>query len=341
MALAGTGIVPASGGLYNELTATTRRAFVPRLFVQIYFASPLFCHLMGNEQKADCGLPQITVPVQGQSMVQGQFTGYGGCFNQPQIIPGVQNAQFNMCFWVVPVPLPFGETAIQATDREISVLRARMNDVYSVTIQTLSPLAYQPNSANPLFPNGLQDGFDNGTNYPTYGGITRTTAGNSGWKGQYYNASSVTSGFTRALMSQYILQITDAAGGEAPTFGVMNPGDYATLNSDFISAEHIYTYPGKEYGMSAPMRSSFPNFNLCGVPVFCDHFCPVGNAYFVNTKYTAMFISENAAFDFSGFESLIALGQIGQQGLVLFGYNIITAKPSANAWITGFSGNAF
>ncbi len=341
MALPGTGVVPASGGLYNELTATTRRAFVPRLFVQMYYATPTFFHLMGNAQKSQGGMSQITVPVQGQSMVQGQFTGYGGGFNQPNITPGIQNAQFNTCFWVVPVPLPFGEQIIQASEREINVLKARMNDVYAVSVQNLAPLMFTPTPANPLTPNGFSDGFDNGTNYPTYGGINRLTAGNASWKGQYYNASTITSGFTRKLMSQYILQIADVAGGEAPTFGVMNPGDFATLNNDFTGVEQIFVTPGRENALSTPIRSSFPNLNIAGVPIFADHFCPVGNVYFVNTKYTSMYISEDAAFDFSGFYSLVPLGQMGQQGVVLLGYNIVTAKPSANAWITGFTGNAF
>jgi hypothetical protein len=307
----------------------------------MYYASPTFFYLMGSAQKSAGGLSQITVPVQGQSMVQGQFTGYGGGFNQPNITPGIQNAQFNTCFWVVPIPLPFGESIIQATEKEISVLKARMNDVHAVSVQTLAPLMFAPNSANPLFPNGFQDGFDNGTNFPVYGGINRLQAGNTNWKGQYLSASTLSTGFTRKTMSQYVLQITDVAGGEAPTFGVMNPGDFATLNNDFIGAETIFTKPGSEFSISTPVRASFPNINIAGVPIYADHFCPVGNAFFVNTKYTAMYINEDAAFEFSGFQSLVPLGQIGQQGVVVFGYNIITAKPSANAWITGFGGNAF
>jgi hypothetical protein len=343
MPVAGTGVIPASGGLYNELNATTRRAFVPRLFVQMYYATPTFFHLLGNAQKSAGGVSQITIPVQGQSMVQGQFTGYGGGFNQPNITPGIQNAQFNTCFWVVPVPLPFGEQVIQATDREISVLKARMNDVYSVSVQNLAPLMFSPTaSSNPLTPNGFSDGFDDGTNYPTYGGINRLTAGNSAWKGQYYDGTStLTSGFTRKLMSQYVIQITDKAGGEAPTFGVMNPGDFSVLNADFIGVETIFSQPGQERSISTPVRSSFPNINVAGVPIYADHFCPVGNAFFVNTKYTAMYISEDAAFDFSGFYSLVPLGQMGQQGVVLLGYNIVTAKPSANAWITNIAAAAF
>jgi len=61
MALSGTGAVPGSGGLYTELTSVTRRAFVPRLFVQLYYATPTLFHLLGNAQKSAGGVNQITI----------------------------------------------------------------------------------------------------------------------------------------------------------------------------------------------------------------------------------------------------------------------------------------
>ena len=335
MALSGSGAVPGAGSLYNELTSVTRRAFVPRLFVQLYYATPTLFHLLGNAQKSAGGVNQITIPIQGQSMVQGQFTGYGGGFNQPVIIPGIQNAQWNTCYWVVPVPLPFGETVLQATESEISILKARMNDVYAVTMQNVGGLVFTNNTANTLLPSSFIDGFDNGTNVATYGGVNRNTPGNTAWQGQYYSTSATIT--TRAAISQYIIQITDNAGGEAPTFGVMNPSDFSALNGNVIATEQVFVTPGKEYSMATPVRSSFPNLNIAGVPIYADHFCPLGNMFFVNSKYTSMYVSEDAAFDFSGFYSLVPLNQIGQQGVCIFGYNIVTSKPVANAWINGFA----
>jgi len=343
--LAGIGVAPVTGAVFNELAATTRRAFVPRLFVQIYFASPTLFYLMGNAQKAAGGLNQVTVPMQGQSMVQGQFVGYGGGFNSPVITPGVQNGQFNLAYWVVPIPLPFGETIIQATNREIQLLKARMNDAYAVTRQQISTKLFTNNSSNPLFPDSFLSAFDNGTNFPTYGGINRNAAGNSAFQGQYINLGaapwSLTGGFTRKAMSSFLTKITDVAGGEAPTFVVMNPADFATLNTDFVGQENVYLTPGQMGTMDTGIRSSFPNLQVAGVPIFMDHFCPVGNVFASNSKYTALYLSEDAAFDFSGFYSLVPLGQIGQQGVVVVGYDLISAKSSSGCWGYGLGGNAF
>lgn len=346
MPLPGIGVAPSAGSLYNELAAVTRRAFVPRLFVQIYFASPTLYYLTGNAQRAAGGLNQVTIPLQGQSMVQGQWTGYGGGFNSPVITPGIQNAQFNLAYWVVPVPLPFGETIIQATDREISLLKARMNDVYAVTRQNMASKLFTNNSANPLMPDSFLNAFDNGTNFPTYGGINRNAQGNSAFQGQYINLGtggtySLTAGFTRATMATFIAQVTNSAGGEAPTFVVMNPGDYATLNLSFIGTENTYITPGNVGTMDTQARSSFPNLIVSGVPIFNDYFCPKGSVFAVNMKYTAMYMSEDAAFDFSGFYSLVPLGQIGQQGVVVVGYDVLSAKSVSGAIGYGLAGASF
>jgi hypothetical protein len=351
MPIPGTGIAP-SGSVFNELTNVTRRAFVPKLVVQMYFASPSLFYLWGNQQKAAGGLNQVTIPLQGQSMVQGQYIGYGGGFNSPVVTPGIQNAQFNLCFWAVPVPLPFGETIIQATDREVSLLEARMNDVYAVTKQNVATNLYVAGAAlNPLFPNSFLDAFDNGTNTPTYGGINRNSAGNGNYKGQYINAGSgttwntnygtSTAGWTRTAMQALIMKITDSAGGEAPTYGVMNPADLATTNASFVGVEQGFITPGRVFDMDTSIRSSFPNLNVSGVPIFGDHFVPVGNMFFNNVKYTSMYISEDANLDFSGFYSLVPLGQIGQQGVTVLGYNVISAKSVSGAWVYGFGGNSF
>jgi hypothetical protein len=41
-----------------------------------------------------------------------------GGFNIPNVVPGVQDDQWNLAYWVVPIPLPFGESVLQASDRK-------------------------------------------------------------------------------------------------------------------------------------------------------------------------------------------------------------------------------
>ena len=190
--------------------------------------------------------------------------------------------------------------------------------------------------------------FDDGTNAPTYGGINRNVAGNAAFKGQYINAgagstwdtkfTTASTGCNRKSMSALLFKITDMAGGETPTFGVMNPADLSTLNNDIVGTEANFVRPGERFTVDTPVRSSFPNVNVASVPIFADHFTPVANAFFVNVKYSNFYISEDAAMDFSGFQSLVPIGQIGQQGIVVFGYDFVSAKSSSGAWVYGFGG---
>ena len=205
---------------------------------------------------------------------------------------------------------------IQATDAEISLLKARMNDAYAVTRQNLARLLFTNNSALPNYPDSFVNAFDDGTNVPTYGGINRTRGqlGVQGpvhqyWHGHAWDTKFTTStlGFTRSAMSSLLMKITDVAGGEAPTFGVMNPADLCDAQQQLHRHRAPVRRCRRNYTMDTPIRSSFPNVNVAGVPIFADHFVPVGNAFFANIKYTNIYISEDAAMDFSGFYSLVRL----------------------------------
>lgn len=345
--LGGTGVVPgANTAAFNELNSLTRRAFVPRVTVQLYFSTPTLMLLMGSAQRSSGGLNQITFPVQGQSMVQGAWTSYSGQFNKPQVIPGVQNAAFNTAYFMVPVPLVMGEVLIQSTEAIIPILDIRMNDIYAVTAQQMGSAIFTNNTANVLMPSSFVDSFDDGSSVGTYGGINRNAGGNSFWKGQKFNAGGTVTA-TRQLMQRYLIQITDAAGGEAPDYAVMNPSDYAVLNQDFVgsnavASEPIMVRPGQGAGdMDIPIRSSFPNVFIGGTPFYMDHWCPKGTMYFVNSKYTAMYLSEDAPFVFSGFYSAIPVMQLAQIGLMIVGYNILTSKPLANASIFNMANGGY
>ena len=272
-------------------------------------------------------------------MVQGTYTGYSGNFQKPSVIPGVTNYQFNTAYYTVPVPLMMGEALVQSSEVVVPILDVRMNDVFSTTVQQLSTGLFANNSANALMPSSFVDGFDNGTNVATYGGINRLAAGNSYWQGQYYASAGAV--LTRSALASYLVQVTAKAGGDSPDFVVMSPSDYATLQSDFIGTETIYVVPGKEYSADTDARHGFRCLNIDGVPFFMDYFCPKGTLYMVNSKYMTAYLDENAAFSFSGFKSGIPVLSISQVGVMLLGHQFICSKPSSCAVVTGITGGAF
>ena len=176
------GIVPG-GAIGAQLSAITRRAAVPSVFVQIYQAHPLLSLLLSNAQSAKGGISQVTIPAQGASFVQFSWGSFAGDFPMPEDEAAIQNAQFNLKVGICPIGFFGMEALIQSSEVIIPKLRAVMSDAAIVIKQNFASALYSNNYANTLAFDSLYQAYDNGVNVPAYGGITR--AGNNWWNGQY------------------------------------------------------------------------------------------------------------------------------------------------------------
>src|SRR5215472_4500377 len=334
----GVGIVP-SGAIGNELVALTRRAFIPRLVVQIYKATPLLSLLLRNAQRAKGGVSQVTVPVQGASYVAFSWSDYSGVFPQPAVQTAAQNAEFNLKLGVVPIPFMGMEALIQSSEAVIPILKARMADAKTVAVQAISSALFTNNQAAPSQVDSLLQAFDDGTNVATYGGINRLAAGNSFWKSTL--VTSAGGQLSRQNFIPYLVQTTFVAGGESPDFVCLYPGDWAKLMQDFMSSETFFTRPGSRYGTDDVVNAGFRGIMLGDTPVFMDPFVPKGTAYIINSRYLALYMSEDAPFAFSGFYSAIPNLQIANIGVVIVAFDVVCAKPSSGMQVTGLTGGLF
>jgi hypothetical protein len=234
---------------------------------------------------------------------------------------------------MVPIGFFGMEAIIQSSEVIVPKLRVVTTDAATVIRQSLATAIYGGYSGVANSIDSLPAAYDNGTNYATYGGITRS--GNNWWQGQYYpNVNPITS---RAAMATQIMRVQTGAGGEKPDFGVMNPADWATLLTDFIGIEQIHTTPQNMIGRENITNSGFSAIQVLNVPIFPDPFCPRGTMYLINTKYLAMYINDYLNFAFTGFHSLIPLGQLASIGVLLCGLDVICSKPSSGAIFTGLS----
>ena len=333
MPVLGTGIMPAAGAVAAELTAVTRRAFVPKLVVQTYNSTPLLAMLMANNQSASGGASSITVPVQGTNMVTTQASDYSGTFSQPNVQPGIQNAEFNMKLSITPIPFLGMEAATQVDYAVVPIIEARMNDEGN-NIASFWSQALYGNTSNNLQMIGLPGAVDDSTNLATYGNINRSQ--NAFWKSKVYAAGSVNP--TRQNVLQYIVGTAKAAGGEMPNFGVCGFGTWALLAQDFQGQETYMVTPGSSFDRSEDgARSGFRALMVAGVPIFADMNCPEGTMYFLNSNYLNMYIHEQGAFAFTGFESTLSNWQLGYVGAIVNIAELVLTKPSACARVGGFN----
>ena len=328
----GTGIVP-SGSVAAELTAVTRRAFVPKLVVQLYNSTPLLAALLSNSQSASGGVSAVSVPVQGASYVNGQWTDYSGSFNQPASLQGAFLSEFNLKALIVPVPFLGMEAAVQLDYAVIPLIDARMNDASNVACDLMATALYNNTTNNQAFI-GLPGAIDDGTNMVTYGNISRTTS--PYWKSKVYASGSVNP--TRQNVLQYIIGVVKNAA-EKPSFGLMGMGTWALLAQDFVGQESYQVTPGSSFDSSdsSGPRSAFTALMVAGVPIYPDPYCPEGIMYLPNTNYMSLYLHEQASFAFTGFESTLSNWQLGYVGALLTIAELVCTKPKAMGRVSGYN----
>lgn len=331
MATTGTGIIP-SGAIASELTSVVRRAFLPGLVVQLYKSTPLLSALLGNARFASGGVSSLTQPVQGASMVDWQWTGYTGSFAQPQVTPGVQNAELNLTAGVVPIPFYTMEGLVEVGMNEISLIEARMGDAMNVARDALATAIYT-NITDTSQIIGLPAAIDDGTNAVTYAGISRTTY--PFWKSKYTAAGSVAP--TRNLMNQYINSATLYSGGEMPDFAVMGFGTWTSLADDFASLERYNVGGAASSYNTGPAKALFRALEVAGVPAYADPYMTEGEVYFINSKYLSLYLHSGANFAMVPFESMLANAQLGYVGAILVLSQLMCTKPKACAHVTGLT----
>jgi hypothetical protein len=331
----GGGILPASGSTqYTELTYLTRRAFIPKLVVQIYNSTPLMAALIANSQQATGGVSSVTVPVQGSQFINAQWSDYSGSFTQPAVQQGAYNAEFNLKLMIAPVPFLGMEGAVQQDHAVIPLIEARMNDATNVMMDGMATALYN-NTTNTQQFIGLPGAVDDGTTLGTYGNIARSTSVNTWWRSKVYAAGSVNP--TRQNVLQYISG-TVKNGAEVPTFGVCGFGTWTLLAQDYVGQEQYVITPGSGFdGDANGPQAAFRALMVAGVPIYPDPYCPEGTMYFLNTNYLSLYIHDQGSFVFTGFESTLPNWQIGYVGAVLMIAELVNTKPRAMTKVTGYN----
>jgi len=326
----GGGIIPATGSQqYTELTYVTRRAFIPKMVVQIYNSTPLMAALIANSQTASGGVSSVTVPVQGSQFVNAQWSDYSGSFAQPSVQQGAYNAEFNLKLLVSPVPFLGMEGAVQQDYAIIPLIEARMNDATNVMMQAMAHSLYN-NTSNTQEFTGLPLAVDDSG---TYGNIDRSSY--SWWRSKEYAAGSVNP--TRQNVLQYISGTVKNCA-EVPTFGVCGFGTWTLLAQDYVGQEQYVITPGSGFdGDANGPQAAFRALMVAGVPIYPDPYCPEGTLYLLNTNYLSLYIHEQASFAFTGFESTLPNFQIGYVGAVLMIAEMVSTKPKSMTKVTGYN----
>jgi hypothetical protein len=341
MPVLGTGIIPATGAVASELTALTRRAFIPKLVVQIYKSTPTLAALIASAQTASGGISSITQPVQGASYVNNSWAGYNGNFQQPSTQVGAQNAEFNLKLSIVPIPFLGLEGIVQMGHEVIPIVEARMNDAMNVIKDAFATALFNnigatnaDGTSNSQALGSLPAYADDGTNARYYGNLDRQATGPATWWKSYYQNYGVITTPTRAQVMTIIAGATKYAGGEAPNIGIMGWGTWIKLAQDFLGQERYIVDSGFSMGQ---VETGFRALMVSGVPIFPDPYMTEGELLLLNTNYVGLHFHEAASFSFTGFESTLPNMQLGYVGAVVTIAELVGSKPKTTAHIKNLS----
>lgn len=336
MPVLGTGILPA-GAIGSELTAVTRRAFIPKLVVQLYKASPLLSALIANAQMASGGAGPITAPVQGSALTTFAWSGYNGTFAQQATQTGILNAEFNLKLGITPVYFLGMEGIVQVDAAVIPIIEARMNDAGNTIKEGLATALFNnDNTANSQQLFGLPAVL---TATQDYGNIAVAT---NTWWVPYVKNEGGAAAPTRQLVLENIVGLVDFSGGEMPNFGVTSPATWTKLAEDFTSLEQYQITADGAYGDNPNgARAMFTALMVAGVPIYMDTYAPNGTIDYLNTNYISLYIHEAGSFVFTGFESLIPNQQLGYVGALLAILELVCVKRKTQGRAYGYTSVTF
>lgn len=338
MPVFGSGIVPAGsyGGanLGGELNAVTRRAFVPKMIVQLYNSTPFAASLLSTAQSATGGVSSVSIPVQGQPYVNTQYSDYTGTFSQPADLQGAFLAEFNLKVLITPIPFLGMEGLVQLDHAVIPLIEARMNDATNSMILAITSSLYG-NSSNQNQIIGLPGAIDDGTQLATYGNIPRSSTNTWFQSKVYYNSGGAVNP-SRQNVLQWIAGTVKNCG-EVPTYGLTGPGTWTLLAQDFVGQETYVVTPDSAFSDDGNegdgVKAAFRALMVGGVPIYMDPYAPEGTLWLPNTNYMNLYVHEQASFSFTGFESLLPNWQLGFVGAVVTAAELVNAKPKASTQV--------
>lgn len=317
---------------YNDISAVTVNEIVPELVDNYYKVSPAFVLIFkGETVKPFPGGVQIQQPIQYAPLKAGPFAP-GGTFDISYVQTDTAMV-FNVKYYYANVTiqgtqLPLNRGAAAA----MSFVEEKMINGSQALAQSLATDLYadgQGTVTSQIAIDGLLAAYDDGTNYPTYGGLSRAAVGSgasTGINGYYLNVAGTLS--VPTLQKAY---------GQA-TFGNRQPNLIATTQSIYNSLYNKFVPAQRVLDTTSDLYSiGFQALRFNNQRLVVDQYCPAGYVFGMNTDFLVAHISEQElfGFGFTGFKELP--NSVDAAGQLCFGGNIVVSAPRLGFILAGIT----
>lgn len=314
---------------WNDLTGKTNDMIVPYLTDNVYKNSPVLTRLKSKRRFEFTGGRTIMHNIMYAELKGGAYQ-RGQAFDTSAVQTDT-TLQFKVKNYYVNVTV-YGQDQIlnRGPEAAMSFIGSKMINASGKMAKLLGVNIYGDGGLTPTAGSALNstidlDGFtaaiDDGSNYPLYGGITRSdiaTGANNGINAFYSNPSA------------FSLSSVQTAFGSA-WFGIEKP-DMLTTTQPVWDAFWNKLQPQQRFNdETSDVHVGFRSFFWNGAQVVVDQYLPVlaGNftIYGLNTSYIFLYVSDipKYQFGFTGWKEAQNTDDVA--GQYLFAGNVIISAP--------------
>jgi hypothetical protein len=272
----------------DQLTAITRKYYLPRLVDQIFNSNALFSRMQKRSIPLDGGT-QITLPL--VYATTGSVFAYTG-YDTFSVTPSeeITHALFDWGQYGVTINLSGREDAINSgKSAVVNLLKAKMQVAEKSLRQRMGDDLWSDGTGQAVNGlTGLEAAIDDGTNTATYGSIAR--GANTWWKAKYSANGAVGRALTLRLMQNMFGDLT--IDNDRPTL-LMG-------QQDVYDKYYLILQPAQRFSSTELAEGGFMNLLFNGRPFVVDHRIPQVNSldqlYFLNEDYLHLYHHKDRNF---------------------------------------------
>jgi hypothetical protein len=316
---------------YDDITSKTNKFIVPRLVDNVYKSSPVLTRLRTKNMERFDGGTTIRQPIMYAELKGGAFT-RGGTFD----ISYVQSdtaLEINPKYYYVNATL-FGTDDVlnRGPEAAMSYVESKLVNAAGKMAKLLGTdlfLDGQGTNSQVIQLDGFQSGIDDGTNYATYGGITRSAIAT----GDNVGINSYLS--TQATLALSIVQTAFGScwfGNEHIDL-MCCPQPIWDILWNKIQPQQRFLEEDTDVG-----KIGFRAMRFNGASLVVDQYAPTGVLWLLNTKYIQFWMSTLPKFQFGFTGWKEAQNTIDVSGQYLFAGNLLITAPRLMGQINGITG---
>ena len=319
----------------NDISAVTKQEIVPEIVDEYYKVSPVFVQIFkGDTVKPFPGGLYIQQPIQYAPLKAGPFAP-GSIFDISYVQTdtamtfAVKFYYANVTIQGTQLPINMGNNAV------MSFVEEKMINGSQALAQALAIDIYndgQGTVSSQIALDGLLAGYDDGTNYPTYGGLPRAAIGSgasTGINGYYQNVGGPLS--ITALQKAYG---QGTFGNRQQNLIATTQSIYNQLYNKLVPAQRV----NDNIMVDQAQNIGFTAIRFNNQRLVVDQYVPSGYVFGMNTDFMNVHISDHElfGFGFTGFKELP--NSVDSAGQLCFGGNIVVSAPRLGFVLTGITG---